>query len=321
VSDKALLARFDGWRGEGRTLVLATVVGTAGSTYTKAGHRILIADSGDYQGLVSGGCLEGDLAAHAREVIASGDARIVTYDLRGENEELFGLGVGCDGLLRILLQRLSPAGGYEPFARTAGILRGDTPVHCAIVLADQGDFPTGATLFSAGADFADQDLPVSDVLRTTLRPLPRLLVLGGGPDAAPVVTLADLLGWRITVVDHRPAYLERPAFAVADARVCAPPDTLATRFTLAHFAAAIVMSHHLATDRSYLAALAPSSIPYIGLLGPPGRRDRLLRELGHTAAALGDRLHGPAGLDIGADSPESIALSIVGEIHAMTRHR
>ena len=107
MSDKALLQRFDAWRGEGRTLVLATVVGTAGSTYTKAGHRILIADSGDYQGLVSGGCLEGDLAAHAREVIASGEARIVTYDLRGENEELFGLGIGCDGLLRILLQRLS----------------------------------------------------------------------------------------------------------------------------------------------------------------------------------------------------------------------
>jgi xanthine/CO dehydrogenase XdhC/CoxF family maturation factor len=321
MSTKALLQRFDVWRDEGRTLVLATVVATAGSTYTKAGHRILIADSGDYQGLVSGGCLEGDLADHARDVIASGEARVVTYDLRGENDELFGLGIGCDGLLRILLQRLSPATGYQPFLRMAGILRGDAPAHCAVVLADQGDFRTGATLFSAGADFADQDLPVSDVLRTTLTPLPRLLVLGAGPDAAPVVTLADLLGWRITVVDHRPAYLERPAFAVADARVCAPPDTLATQVTLAHFAAAIVMSHHLATDRSYLAALAGSPIPYIGLLGPPGRRDRLLRELGHAAGALGNRLHGPAGLDIGADSPESIALSILGEVHAMTRPR
>jgi xanthine dehydrogenase accessory factor len=102
--------------------------------------------------------------------------------------------------------------------------------------------------------------------------------------------------------------------------VCAPVDELATQVPLAHFAAAVVMSHHLATDRSYLAALAPTAIPYIGLLGPPGRRDRLLRELGHAATALGDRLHGPAGLDIGADSPESIALSILGQIHAMTRH-
>ncbi|MBL8202250.1 MAG: XdhC family protein [Chromatiales bacterium] len=318
MSTKALLRRFDAWRAEGRTLVLATVVDTAGSTYTKAGHRILIADSGDYQGLVSGGCLEGDLASHAREVIASGEARLITYDLRGGNDELFGLGIGCDGLLRILLQRLSPEGDYEPFTRMAHIQRGDTPCHCAVLLADRGEFRTGDTLFDAvnPADGSSQ----ADVLYTTLRPLPRLLVLGAGPDATPVVTLADLLGWRITVVDHRPAYLDRPAFAIADGRVCAPADTLAKQVTLALFAAAIVMSHHLATDRSYLAALAPSAIPYIGLLGPPGRRDRLLRELGDAAGALGDRLHGPAGLDIGADSPESIALSILGEIHAMTRH-
>lgn len=318
MSTKALLRRFDTWRGEGRTLVLATVVATAGSTYTKAGHRILIADSGDYQGLVSGGCLEGDLAAHAREVIASGDARVITYDLRGENEELFGLGIGCDGLLRILLQRLSPDDGYEPFAHIAGIMRGDTPGHCAIVLADRGEFRTGDTLFGAAAPATGA---ADDVLHTDLRPLPRLLVLGAGPDAAPLVTLADLLGWRVTVVDHRPAYLERPAFAAADERISAPAAALATQVTLPHFAAAIVMSHHLATDRSYLATLAASPIPYIGLLGPPGRRDRLLRELGDSAAPLGDRLRGPAGLDIGADSPESIALSILSEMHAMTRSR
>jgi xanthine/CO dehydrogenase XdhC/CoxF family maturation factor len=317
MSDKALLQRFDDWREEGRTLVLATVISTAGSTYTKPGHRMLIADSGDYQGLISGGCLEGDLATHAREVIASGEARVITYDLRGEADELFGLGIGCDGLLRILLQRLMPAGGYEPFARMAEILRGDTLVHCAVVLADRGDFRTGATLFNASA----YNLPVSEVLHTTLQPLPRLLVLGAGPDAAPVVTLADLLGWRITVVDHRPAYLERPAFAAADARISAPAVALATQVTLPHFTAAIVMSHHLATDRSYLLALAKSAIPYIGLLGPPGRRDRLLADLGDAARPLEGRLHGPAGLDIGADSPESIALSILGELHAVTRKR
>ncbi|MEO7385815.1 MAG: XdhC family protein, partial [Gammaproteobacteria bacterium] len=313
MTDKALLERFDAWRGESRTLALATVVGTEGSTYTKAGHRILIADSGDYQGLVSGGCLEGDLAAHAREVIATGDARVVTYDLRGENDELFGLGVGCDGLLRILLQRLTPAEDYEPFARIATALRGDTPGRCAIVLEGNGRLRTGTTLFSTGDRIDEAALAATDVLYTPLWPLPRLLVLGAGPDAAPVVMLADLLGWRVTVADHRPAYLERPAFLAADARVCAPPASLATAVTLGTFSAAIVMSHHLASDRSYLAALAGSAIPYIGLLGPPGRRNRLLRELGDGATRLEGRLHGPAGIDIGANSPESIALSILGE--------
>lgn len=298
MTAKALLRRFDDWRAAGRTLALATVAGTEGSTYTKAGHRILIADTGEWEGLVSGGCLEGDLAEHARRVMATGAPELVTYDLRGGNEELFGLGVGCDGLLCILLQRLSPAEGYEPFARLARVWLGDR--------AEAWDIP----------------LPGGGTLHTLVQPIPRLLVLGAGPDAAPVVTLADLLGWRVTVADHRPAALERPALAAAEARVAAPAAGIAAAVSLPAFAAAVVMSHHLASDRAYLAALARSPIPYIGLLGPPGRRDRLLRDLGgDLAGLLAGRLHGPAGLDIGADSPESIALSILAEIQRLGRHR
>ncbi|MEO8223921.1 MAG: XdhC family protein [Gammaproteobacteria bacterium] len=321
MTDKALLQRFDAWQAEGRTLALATVVGTEGSTYTKAGHRILIADSGDYEGLVSGGCLEGDLAVHAREVIASGEARLVTYDLRGENEELFGLGIGCDGLLRILLQRLSPAQGYEPFTHIAGTLRGDASAHYQLYLTPHGEHPAGTTLFGSGTGLNAGALAGANVFHGLVRPLPRLLVLGAGADAVPIVVMADLLGWRVTLADHRAAYLERAAFAVAETRLCVPAEALATSLDLAAYAATIVMSHHLATDSSYLSALASSPIPYIGLLGPPGRRDRLLTELGTAAPALQGRLHGPAGLDIGADSPESIALSILGEIHAATRTR
>ncbi len=321
MSDKALLQRFHAWRRAGLPLVLATVVSTAGSTYTKPGHRILITATGDYQGLISGGCLEGDLAMHAQQVLASGEARIITYDLRGENDALFGLGIGCDGLLRILLQRLSPADGYEPFSAIAAALCGDVPAHCAVVLADAGELRIGTTLISADGLFSQPGLAMNDVLYTLLRPLPRLLVLGAGPDAVPVVALADLLGWRITLVDHRPAYLDRPGFTTADSRVCAPAAEVADQVALLPYAAAIVMSHHLASDRSYLVVLATSRIPYIGLLGPPGRRNRLLQELGDTAKALEGRLHGPAGLDIGADSPESIALSILAEIHTLTRTR
>jgi xanthine/CO dehydrogenase XdhC/CoxF family maturation factor len=315
MTDKALLARFEAWRAEGRTLALATVAGTEGSTYTKAGHRILIADSGECQGLVSGGCLEGDLAEHARRVIATGTAELVTYDLRGGGEEPFGLGIGCDGLVKILLQRLSPADGYAPFARLAAVLLGDTPVRCTVLLADHAAQPAGTTLFDAAAPAG------APALTTTLHPVPRLLVLGAGQDATPLVGMADLLGWRVTVADHRPAYLERPGLDAAEHRVCGPAARLATAVTLAPFAAAVVMSHHLASDRAYLAALASSPVPYIGLLGPPGRRDRLLRELGPAAAPLAGRLHGPAGLEIGADSPESIALSILAQIHRLGRHR
>jgi len=321
VSAKALLRRFDAWRDEGRTLVLATVVGSAGSTYTKPGHRILLADSGDYEGLVSGGCLESDLVLHARQVVTSGEPQVLTYDLGADGDELFGLGVGCDGLLRILLQRLTPAEGYEPFAAVAGVLRGDRPARCAIVLAAHGDLQPGRTLISTDGNFAHPGLATAEVLYTDLKPLPRLLVLGAGPDAVPVVSLADTLGWRVTLVDHRPAYLDRPGFDGAETRVCTRADELAERVSLRTFAAAIVMSHHLATDSRYLAALAGSAIPYIGLLGPAGRRDRLLEQLGATADSLRPRLHGPAGLDIGADSPESIALAILAEIQCQAGSR
>ncbi len=321
MSNKALLQRFDAWRRENRILALATVISTTGSTYTKAGQRLLVADSGDYQGLVSGGCLEGDLATHAGQVIASGTARVVTYDLRGAHDELFGLGIGCDGLLRILLQRLSPADAYEPFAAIAASMRGDVTAHCALVVGEHGDLPIGTTLIGSDGDNAQSGLAKNEVLHLKLQPLPRLLVLGAGQDAVPVVALADLLGWRVTVVDHRPAYLELPAFAVAEARVSAPAADLASNVALPSFAAAIVMSHHLATDHAYLTVLAKSSVPYIGLLGPAGRRDRLVQDLGNDGAALAGRLHGPAGLDIGADSPEAIALSILAEIHAILRAR
>lgn len=316
MSDKALLKRFDAWKREGRTLVLATVVGTEGSTYTKAGHRMLIADCGECEGLVSGGCLEGDLALHAAQVIASGEARIVDYDLRGEGDELFGLGVGCDGMLRILLQRLTPADGYEPLTTISTVLHGDTAGHCTIVLADHGSLRAGTTRISLSSSVDPADLDDTNLLQTRLKPLPRLLVLGAGPDAVPIVSLADTLGWRVTLVDHRPAYLDRPGFATAESRVADPATGLGARVALPTFAAAIVMSHHLATDRSYLVTLAGSPVPYIGLLGPPGRRERLLGEIGAAAARdLAGRLHGPAGLDIGADSPESIALSILAQIH------
>jgi hypothetical protein len=110
-----LLHSFNAWRAAGEPLVLATVYETAGSTYSKAGHRILLAANGDYRGLVSGGCLEGDLAERARGVVATAQAVAVTYDLRDSADDLWGLGVGCNGLLRVFLQPLLPANDYQPF--------------------------------------------------------------------------------------------------------------------------------------------------------------------------------------------------------------
>ena len=332
---------------QGLELVLASVYETEGSTYSKTGAQMLITGEGNFQGMLSGGCLEGDLAERARAVLATGTPQTVTYDLGQDDEELWGLGVGCDGLMRIFLQPVTTANHYEPFATMCKVYDGQTVQVAATVLeSDVADLATGSALVYVDGDIAfgniDQqyveevrsaadaalregsskvgtiaaDAGAVRILFSVLRPPPRILVLGAGLDAEPVVRLAFELGWRVTVQDHRPAYVESGDFTAAESVHCVPVAEMATAIDLQDFAAAIVMSHHLVSDRQYLVQLAATDIGYIGLLGPRDRRRRLLEELGQDAAGrLLPRLHGPAGLDIGGRGPASIALSIIAEMH------
>ncbi len=349
MSTRQIIDTFDQWCGEQRSLVLATVFHTEGSTYSKAGHRILIADNGDYQGLVSGGCLEGDLAEHAATVIADGQARRVTYDMRDDADELWGLGIGCNGLIEVLLQRLDPAAGYEPFRTLTTSIRGRSPVVCLTVIESTDEtFLAGTThiMDTDGKQLLDTTIP--DRYQTTLikrcretmntgdtaliahkqsgeltvlysrvLPLPRMLVLGAGLDAIPVVRIAEQLGWQITIMDHRQAYLEKAGFDKFPNAFHIEPENLTTATDLSQFSAAIIMSHHLATDRIYLRQLAPGSIPYVGVLGPRIRRDRLIEDLSRDGIKGLERIKGPIGLDIGADCAESIALSILAEVYKL----
>lgn len=318
----------------GRPMVLATVFETAGSTYSKAGGQMIIDDEGNFCGMLSGGCLEGDLVERARAVIDSGNAQTASYDL-GADDELWGLGVGCDGTMRVLLQPLLPEKDYQPFVAFAEILNGDEPAIAAIVIAADS-IPAGALalirdggaagfgidddsaamladVFEVAGEFKTVETPAGrcQVLFTAISPAPALLVLGAGLDSEPVVRFATELGWRCTAVDHRPAYIEGRHYPDATTTLCCETTALDTNVELSDYNMAIVMSHHLVSDRAYLQQLARSSIGYIGLLGPAGRRERLLGELGEAAGALQDRLHGPAGIVLGGRGPAAIALEIV----------
>lgn len=354
VSLQRLLPLFERERAQGRHMVLATVVRTDGPTYTKPGAHLLIAANGEFAGLVSGGCLEGDLSAHSRSVLDSGRAKLVRYDMRGPDDLLFGMGSGCEGAMDILLQRLDAGQSWQPMTRLADAWRAQRAESLLLVVQCQDPaLPAGSGVFAAdGAAFgvsapsaalislrarAAQMLPdghshylsqlMPDLALLALRqpPPPRLLLLGAGPDAQPVVELAVFLGWQVIVVDHRSHYAQASRFpgaaAVLDGGPAAASDLLARRSNGAphagtSFTAAIVMSHHLANDLAYLRALSPSDVPYIGLLGPRIRRERLLADLGEHAALLRPRLRAPVGLDLGAVTPEAIALSIIAEIQA-----
>ncbi len=345
MSLRRTVQRFEQWRQQGEVLVLATVYETMGSTYSKAGHRSLIAANGDYQGLVSGGCLEGDLGERANRILETRKPAAITYDLRDEADDLWGLGVGCNGLIRVFLQPLEPEQDYAPFAAIAQRLMGAEPAAVATVIEAEGSgLPLGGTLIrtsgsseaidldaaqvgqlEAGCDealrFGQSRYVVDDsgagILYSALIPVPRLLVLGAGPDAVPLVRMAAELGWLVTVADHRQAYIDKGGFEAAERVRTIDPPALAREIELETFDAVIVMSHHLTTDRTYLGQLATVATDYVGVLGPPARKARLLDELGAVGEALRPRLKGPVGLDIGADSPESIALSILAELQAL----
>ena len=321
--------------------VLATVVATAGSTYRKAGARMLIEADGRLTGLLSGGCLEQDLREYARGVLATGMARIVDYDLRGADDLVYGLGAGCEGAMRILLEALAPGGALaQELAEAGARLATGRPV--ALAMTHRGDVAALGTRAGSGgappepalaAGIAavlemtrSQSLPAGADLEQSqcwiqyLAPAPRVLVCGAGPDAEPLVALLRLLRFAVTVTDHRPAYADPARFKGAR-MTHGPAAELAMRVPLAECYAAVVMSHHLDTDSRYLEELSKSPIAHIGLLGPRPRRERLLADLGPGAERLRPRLRAPAGLDIGAVTPEAIALAIAAELHALAAGR
>ena len=331
---------FRASRDRGEPLVLATVARTLGSTYRKAGAQMLIAGDGRAAGLLSGGCLEADLMERARTVLA-GTPLVVDYDTRSSDDMIWGIGLGCEGAMTILMTRLDRANDYQPFAFVEDCRRRGVAGNFALVTQSTNIvYPLGTAFRSNAA--AELPAGVAEVLQATgslraattvetdgatflIVPVelpPRLLVLGAGPDAMPLAEIAGLMNWHVTVLDHRPAYAIAGHFPRARRVAVNPASELTRELNTAHYDAAVVMSHHLVSDQAYLAALAEhAAIPYVGLLGPAPRRARLMQELGETARGLEGRLHGPIGLDIGARTPETIALAIVGEIQAVLAGR
>jgi xanthine dehydrogenase accessory factor len=326
---------FDQAVRRGQPLVLATVIATIGSTYRKAGAQMLASADGNAAGLLSGGCLEADLMDHAGSVFDTGDAKFVEYDARGSDDLIWGIGLGCEGAMKILLSRLDPSNDYQPYRSVAHWHRTEQPGAVAATIESSNAGEVGAWILDSsmapasikGALARPPSQPV--VIKDTSAAyfvipvhLPRrVLVLGAGPDAIPLVEIAALLGWRVSVLDHRPAYARAEKFPRAHAVQQSPASDLSQVLRERSFDAAIVMSHHLVSDALYLRQLAASEIGYVGLLGPAPRRARLLAQLGEEAKALAGRLYGPIGLDLGADSPETIALAIVSEIQAVLAGR
>jgi xanthine/CO dehydrogenase XdhC/CoxF family maturation factor len=327
----------------GRSAALATVVHIEGSAYRRPGAKMLIADDGAMAGSVSGGCLEADVREVALSVIRHGVPQLLHYDTGTDDQTPFGLGLGCNGAVDIFVQRASSPDVLETARRVALLLQGDAPFAVStivrgaaglgrsVVVASHGK-PAGSTgdadldrtisarasdLLGAGISQLD-DLEANQVFTDVQVPPPSLLVLGAGEDSRPLAAFATDVGFRVTVVDHRSAYLVPDHYPTGTRLLEARPDLNLSELLLGPRTYAVVKTHSLEHDREWVRRLLASSVAYIGVLGPSARVDEMLRELG---AEESDRVFGPVGLDIGAYGPEQIAVSVVAELLALISGR
>ncbi|MGZ8266679.1 MAG: XdhC family protein [Burkholderiales bacterium] len=343
-------------RAAGRTAALATVVGIEGSAYRLPGARMLIVDDRWVAGSISGGCLEDDVVLRAREAVAKNEASTATYDTTSDDDVVFGVGLGCKGIITILIEPVSLAGsGVDFIAFAKRCLDERVTGAAATVIRTEGTTSVriGSRLVSrAGAvqsDIAHATLEAkiitalpglegASLIRLQLEggaavvfveridPPTPLIVFGAGHDAMPVVRLAKDLGWHVTLVDHRPAYATPERFPDADRIVVGTRADVFAGLTLDADTLALVMTHNYLRDLELLGRLLPSPVRYLGLLGPRRRTDQLLEDLKEKGvepdSAQLERLYAPVGLDIGSEGPAEVAMSILSEMQAvMTRHR
>ncbi len=314
MKDLQDIVRHLGSSGGGPREVLATLVAVEGSSYRKVGARMLLARDGTRLGSISGGCLEEDVCERARAVARSGRAELAVYDTTSENDLVWGVGTGCHGIVRLLLELLPT--GRPWILRLDENLRRDRPTELEVVWEAAHPDQLGTRLASESPGPA----PGVRIFRQTLPPPPALAVVGAGADAQPLVRAGKDLGWKVGVGDPRPAFATAARFPEADTLAAAEASLLVDRLAPGPGALAVVMTHHYVHDLPLLRQLLPRPLAYLGLLGPRQRAERILGDLaagGFTVTPdMRGRLRAPVGLDLGADTSEEIALSILAEMRA-----
>ena len=321
---RGLLDKLDAVHAAGDAAVLGIVVATEGSTYQKPGALVLLGREALHHGVISGGCLEAELMQRAQAVFETGRAALVDFDTRSDEDLVFGSGTGCRGRVHLLLlpqPRGAPLAQALRQATLDGValmlkisLEGDAIGTGEAAIAEK---KSGATQseWQWDAGGAPRSATVA-VARAELQiaPPPRVLLLGAGPETPPLLDFMRHFGWFVTVVEHRGRWSAFANAGLADSVLALPPSAAIGALSGERVDAAIAMSHNYAIDAQYLRFCAQREIAYVGLLGPPARRDALLAELGVDAESLRPRLHAPVGLDLGGSGPEAIALAIVAEL-------
>jgi len=323
----------------GQTASVATVVGIQGSAYRRPGAKFLVQGDGQTAGSVSGGCLEADVREVALQVIGGAPPRLLRYETSADDRSPFGLGLGCSGSVEIFVQPIAGGesletakairellAGEAPFA-VATPLKGDAAGHTLVVTGEgvrAGSTNDDALDRGVAAQAADRlsrreskrhAAGETEVFTEVFVPPPHLVVFGAGDDAIPLCAYSSDAGFRVTVVDHREAALSPERFPGAFRRLLLRPEEGLGSLPVGPSAFAVVMTHSFAHDREWVRRLLAGGVPYVGLLGPRGRGREILAQIGvNETESTAGRVFAPVGLDLGAEGPEQVALSIVAEL-------
>lgn len=353
-----ILRTFHHCQQQQQRCAIATIIKTQGSVYRRPGARMLLTESGQMVGAISGGCLETDVFERAQSLMFEGGTpQVVRYDTSASDDLVWGLGLGCNGAIDVLIESLGTQDAQQSLAFIADCFATQIPGAIATIVRVEGSttLSPGQRWFMTSLEKtpvqpAELNYRLTEDLQEVLRsrkhqfktysladgtievfleciqPPISLVIFGAGQDAIPVVEGAKQLGWHVTVCDNRPGYVTHDRFPTADRVLFCEPDEVSQYPELLRASnQVVIMTHQYHCDLLLLKHLLPSSVSYIGLLGPKQRSTRLLHDLNvdgctPTNAQLG-RLHSPIGLDIGAETPEEIALAIIAEIQAVrTQH-
>jgi xanthine/CO dehydrogenase XdhC/CoxF family maturation factor len=347
-----IIKAYDEAQQKGEQSALATVVHVAGSSYRREGARMLITEKGQLTGAISGGCLEGDALRKALLAMTQKRPMLVTYDTNDEEDATIGLGLGCNGIIQVLIEPIDDMSPDNPIALLKAIAakrqhsvlvtlfslhdkRAVQPGTCILVTATgcvvQNGVPLKDILIKDATDVLQkqQSLFKELAFKTAsinafiemIPPAVALVIIGAGNDTIPLVQMADLLGWQSTIVDGRPEYAKAERYTAGCQVLLSKPENLLDKISMDDRTVFLLMTHNYNYDMAMLPLLLNSNVVYAGMLGPRKKRDRMLQELQDKGMVFTPRqlavLHSPVGLDIGAETPEEIALSVIAEIKAV----
>lgn len=348
-----VLETIQTWQAEGKDVALATVVMTGGSTPRRAGARLAVSSAGEMAGSVSGGCVENDVVYHAQEVLDTGQPRLVRYAIT--DDMVWDVGLACGGTIEVWIERLEqvgqdthPTGQAQVQAELVQALENERLFAQAVLLEGAGNpgakllvWSSGEIIGTLGAEKLDQQVsadamammahpqaqarayaqPKARVFIEVFAPPPHLVIFGGVHIAIPLTTMAQTLGYRVTIADPRTKFANRERFPHADEIIPQWPHKAIEQLEIGPSTACVILTHDPKIDEPALQSLLGKGAGYVGAIGSRkthAERFERLAKLGVSAEQLGE-VYAPIGLNLGAETPEEIALAILAEVVAVRR--